>query len=219
MNNILINRIKKILTEQNMSKADLSRLTGISNSSLSEYLNGKYEPKQDKIALIAKALHVSPAWLSRKNTGGIKTMDVQQKVAALIRRYKTDDPFRLAACQNIIIMYSDLGGKYGNYLKYKRSKFIIIDAQRTPESMLPFVCAHELGHALCTPNVNTQWLKAHNMDIEVDRVERLANMFAVELLLNDGYLAEHPGTSIYTLANCRGVPHRFIKLKKSGRDI
>lgn len=35
-------------------------------------------------------------------------MDVQQKVAALIRRYKTDDPFRLAACKNIIIMYSDL---------------------------------------------------------------------------------------------------------------
>ena len=134
-------------------------------------------------------------------------MDVQQKVAALIRRYKTDDPFRLAACQNIIIMYSDLGGKYGNYLKYKRSKFIIIDDTRTPEVMLPFVCAHELGHALCTPNDNA------------DRVERLANMFAVELLLNDGYLAEHPGTSIYTLANCRGVPHRFIKLKKSGRDI
>lgn len=57
-------------------------------------------------------------------------MDVQQKVAALIRRYKTDDPFRLAACKNIIIMYSDLGGKYGNYLKYKRSKFIIIDDTR-----------------------------------------------------------------------------------------
>lgn len=72
-------------------------------------------------------------------------MDVQQKVAALIRRYKTDDPFRLAACKNIIIMYSDLGGKYGNYLKYKRSKFIIIDDTRTPEVMLPFVCAHDLA--------------------------------------------------------------------------
>ena len=43
-------------------------------------------------------------------------MDVQQKVAALIRRYKTDDPFRLAACKNIIIMYSDLGGKYGKIM-------------------------------------------------------------------------------------------------------
>ena len=50
MNNILIDRIKKILNERNMSKAELSRLTGISNSSLSEYLSGKYEPRQDKIA-------------------------------------------------------------------------------------------------------------------------------------------------------------------------
>lgn len=63
MNNILIDRIKKTLNERNMSKAELSRLTGISNSSLSEYLSGKYEPKQDKIALIAKALQISPAWL------------------------------------------------------------------------------------------------------------------------------------------------------------
>lgn len=67
-------------------------------------------------------------------------MDVQRKVATLIRRYKTDDPFRLAAYKNIRIMYADLGGKFGNYLKYKRSKFIIIDDRRTPESMLPFVC-------------------------------------------------------------------------------
>lgn len=60
-------------------------------------------------------------------------MDVQRKVATLIRRYKTDDPFRLAAYKNIRIMYADLGGKFGNYLKYKRSKFIIIDDRRTPD--------------------------------------------------------------------------------------
>lgn len=143
-------------------------------------------------------------------------MDVQQKVATLIRRYKTDDPFRLAACKNIIIMYSDLGGKFGNYLKYKRSKFIIIDNKRTPESLLQFVCAHELGHALCTPNDNTQWLKTYTMSINADRIEHLANQFAVELLLNDGYIVEHEGFSIYALANCKGVPRQFIQLKKTG---
>lgn len=63
MNTVLIKRIKRLLEERNISKAELSRLTGISNSSLSEYLSGKYEPKQDKIALIARALRVSPAWL------------------------------------------------------------------------------------------------------------------------------------------------------------
>ena len=63
MNSTLINRIKKSLEDKNMTKAELARITGISNSSLSEYLTGKYEPKQDKIALIARALNVSPAWL------------------------------------------------------------------------------------------------------------------------------------------------------------
>ena len=141
-------------------------------------------------------------------------MDVRQKVYQLIRKYKTDDPFRLAEFKNIKIMYLDLGGKYGTYLKYKRSKFILIDASITPERMLPFVCAHELGHALCTPNENTQWIKAYTISSNADCVERLANKFAVELLLNDQYMADHPDSSIYTLADCRGVPHRFINLKE-----
>lgn len=144
-------------------------------------------------------------------------MDVHREAAALIRRYKTDDPFRLAAYTHIRIIYADLGGKFGNYLKYKRSKFIIIDDTRTPEALLPFVCAHELGHALCTPDDNTQWLKTYTMSINADRVERLANQFAVELLLNDDYLAAYPDVSIYVLANCRGIPHRFIPLKKSSK--
>lgn len=144
-------------------------------------------------------------------------MDVHRKVAALIRRYKTDDPFRLAAYNHIRIIYADLGGKLGNYLKYKRSKFIIIDDNRTPEALLPFVCAHELGHALCTPDDNTQWLKTYTMSINADRVECLANQFAVELLLNDAYLAAYPDASIYALADCRGIPHRFIPLKKSSK--
>lgn len=63
MSSILIERLKSVLEERGISKAELSRRTGISNSSLSEYLSEKYEPKQDKIALIAKALNVSPAWL------------------------------------------------------------------------------------------------------------------------------------------------------------
>ena len=74
--------------------------------------------------------------------------------------------------------------------------------------------AHELGHALCTPNDNTQWLKTYTMSINADRVERVANEFAVELLLNDDYLSEHDDCSIYKLAECRGVPRQFIQLKR-----
>lgn len=144
-------------------------------------------------------------------------MDVKKVVHQLITKYDTDDPFRLAQEKNIKILYGDLGGKFGNYLKYKRSKFIIIDNVRTPEWMLPFVCAHELGHALCTPNDNTQWLKTYTMSVNADRVEHIANEFAVELLLNDTFISNNSETSIYNLANNRGVPRQFIKLKKYSR--
>lgn len=141
-------------------------------------------------------------------------MDIRRKVAELIRRYKTDDPFLIADLKNIHIVYGDLGGKFGNYIKYKRSKFIILDDKRTPERILPFVCAHELGHALCTPNENTQWLKTYTMTVNADYIERMANEFAVELLLNDKYISDHAEHSIYNLADCRGVPQQFIVLKK-----
>lgn len=63
MNEILVSRITKLLNEKNLKPADLARLTGIRASSISDWLTGKYTPKQDKIALIADALGVSAAWL------------------------------------------------------------------------------------------------------------------------------------------------------------
>lgn len=45
------------------SQKDLSRLTGIRESTISDWINGKYYPKQDKRLLIAKALKISPTRL------------------------------------------------------------------------------------------------------------------------------------------------------------
>ena len=63
MKNQFIERLNSILQKRNLSQADLSKMTGIRSSSISDWLNGKYEPKQDKIAIIADALNVSPVWL------------------------------------------------------------------------------------------------------------------------------------------------------------
>lgn len=56
-------RIAKALTIRNMRQADLAEMTNIPKSSLSLYLKGAYEPKDDRIYVIAKALRVSEAWL------------------------------------------------------------------------------------------------------------------------------------------------------------
>ena len=49
-----------LLKERGLSQADLAKLTGIRASTISDWINGKYLPKQDKRLLIAKALHISP---------------------------------------------------------------------------------------------------------------------------------------------------------------
>ncbi len=67
MNEKLIERMKATMAEKQISQAELSKLTGIRASSISDYLNNRYEPKQDKIYLIADALRVNPAWLSGRD--------------------------------------------------------------------------------------------------------------------------------------------------------
>lgn len=56
-------RLKQITSERKISQSELSRRTGIGRNSISDYLNGKYEAKQDKVFELAKALNVNEAWL------------------------------------------------------------------------------------------------------------------------------------------------------------
>ncbi len=72
MNAKLIERMKAVMAEKQISQAELSKLTGIRASSISDYLNNRYEPKQDKIFLIANALRVNPAWLSGRDSNVVK---------------------------------------------------------------------------------------------------------------------------------------------------
>ena len=141
-------------------------------------------------------------------------MNAKKTAARLIRRHGTSDPRRIAAALGIHLIYIDLGGAvYGTYLKYNRIKTILIDTETTPPQLLPFVIAHELGHAVCTPDANTSWISAYTLALNTDRIEREANTFAVELLLPDSFVRENEGCSIYQLARLRGVPEGLVELK------
>lgn len=58
-----INRLKSIMKDRKITQTELAKRTGIRQSSIFDWLNDRYEPKQDKVYIIAKALNVSPAWL------------------------------------------------------------------------------------------------------------------------------------------------------------
>lgn len=56
-------RLKEAMTDREFKQTDLSRITGLDKSLISNYLSGKYKAKQDNLHLIALALDVSETWL------------------------------------------------------------------------------------------------------------------------------------------------------------
>lgn len=50
--------LKKLMIEREMTAADISRKTGITQATLSRYINGKRIPKINSVIKIAKALNV-----------------------------------------------------------------------------------------------------------------------------------------------------------------
>lgn len=86
-------------------------------------------------------------------------MDIKKAVEKLIQKHHTSDPFALATILDVIIIYSDMKNTLGFFNKYKRIKMIHLN-NYIPEDLKNFVCAHELGHAIFHPNVNTPFLNA-----------------------------------------------------------
>ncbi|WP_052361610.1 ImmA/IrrE family metallo-endopeptidase [Geomicrobium sp. JCM 19038] len=83
-------------------------------------------------------------------------LHVYHKIEQLINKHKTTCPFKLAKAMNIHVIYEPLGSIKGYYSKHFRIKFIHINETATEEQQL-FICAHELGHAVLSPNVNTSF--------------------------------------------------------------
>ncbi len=99
-------RLAKIMAEKSMTQSELSRLTGIRVSSISDYLRGIYEAKQDKVFLLAEALRVNPAWLmgldtprewpaqdgqsEQENSSDVDKQELNEQVGSRIRQIRKD---------------------------------------------------------------------------------------------------------------------------------
>lgn len=56
-------RLQEMLYIRDMKQIDLANLTNIRRGTISNYVSGRYEPKDETVQLIAKTLNCSEAWL------------------------------------------------------------------------------------------------------------------------------------------------------------
>ena len=138
-------------------------------------------------------------------------MGVKKLVAHLVKKHQTDDPFVIAENKGITILYQDLGSTLGYFITYKRIPIININSGLDYD-MQRIVCAHELGHAILHPKLNTPFMKKHTL-FSIDKVEREANRFAAELLISDESIMNCASETINYIASIHNVPLELVKLK------
>ena len=92
-------RIQKALSIRNMKQAELSKLANVPKSSLSLYIKGVYEPKQDKIYAMAEVLNVADTWLmgydvpmKRIITTGITSTELTDNEKAMLDLFRQIPP-------------------------------------------------------------------------------------------------------------------------------
>lgn len=105
-------RMREAMADANMKQIELATATGLSHSSISRYLSGQMEPKQNAVALIAKALGVSEWWLwgydvPRERTAEHKKND---QLVAVVKQFRADPEF-----SDIVSMLAELPAEqYGS---------------------------------------------------------------------------------------------------------
>ena len=87
-------RIKEAMHLRNKTQAELCEITGIPKSAMSQYVSGKFAPKQTRIYLLAKALNVSEAWLMGYDVPMERTPNTSENLAEKYPQLQPLPPMR-----------------------------------------------------------------------------------------------------------------------------
>ncbi len=143
--------------------------------------------------------------------------NINRKIRRLIAYYTrlcgSRDPVTIAEYAGIGIHICPLGDIAGNYMLLKRKRWILINDNIDPDS--PFfrvVVAHELGHALLHRTENCAFIKRHTL-LLTSGIEREANAFAAELLIDNDLLEEYEGLTMEQFCHGTGYPEELAKLR------
>lgn len=129
----------------------------------------------------------------------------------LIKTHESRNPIIIAKALGIIILYEDLGTTNGFYNTAFRYRFIHVN-QNLSENEQIYTIAHELGHAILHPHLNTQFLKDCTHFL-VSKYEKEANQFALNLLISDEELMKNMDCSISQLCSLFDINQNLMKLR------
>ena len=88
-------RLREAMDMAGKKQVDLVRATGIDKGSISNYLSGRYEPKQEAIYKLALALDVSEMWLWGYDVPSERPQEQKNNdaIADIVLQLRSDEDF------------------------------------------------------------------------------------------------------------------------------
>lgn len=152
---------------------------------------------------------------------------IHHQVESWIQEAGSRDPFIIAEQRGIYLSFRDLGKIKGFFWQVLEEQHIVLN-QNLSEEGARLVCAHELGHAALHAEwaQNQPFAELQLYSAQGSRAEFEANLFAADLLLEDGIVLDqiHEETHLNQLATALECPAELVlfKLKqfqRRGYDI
>lgn len=137
-------------------------------------------------------------------------MNIKDIVEKLCKDMGTKDPFEIAERMDIQVHYLPLNEIRGIYLKAYGVMQVAINCD-LPLQIKKFVMAHEIGHAILHPDVNSLVFKTCMLNTGRQEVE--ANMFAIHMLLPNKDIEDNPQYTVDNWASILGLPREIIEMR------
>ena len=137
--------------------------------------------------------------------------DVKEIAEWYMRKFGTKNPFKIAKELKVLVKTDNLGDYSGCYMYLNRHRCIFLNSN-LDENGRCLVMAHELGHAILHRTQNCYFIR-NKTYLLCSRIEREANIFAVNLLISDDELKEYESYTIDQLSMLYGLDRKLIELR------
>ena len=140
--------------------------------------------------------------------------NINSLVKKLKNRYKTINPFEIAAMCGIIVVRRHFNNLKGMYTVQERCCFIFL-SDELDEYMEEVVMFHELGHHFLHRREAVSTFKEHSLYNMSSILEIEANTFAANYIITDEDVIENAelGLTTYQTAKVLCVPHDILLIK------
>ena len=143
--------------------------------------------------------------------------DIARKADRIVRRCDTRDPHSVAEALGITILYRDFRQQRGVYKVILRNRFIFLKSDLSPVQE-NIVLWHEIGHDILHRQQAAAaggFQEFNLFDMQGNRLEYEANLFAAQASLPDGQILEYidRGLSLAQIAQAMYSDVNLVALK------